>query len=140
MIYVDTGFLIGLLDRRDAHFDLANELHERYFYAGREIFLTTRAVVNEMLAHFSRLGSVMRTNAASLAEGILDGGRWRVVTVDDALYRRALRRYKNRPDKRYSMVDCIGMTVMDEEGVREVLATDVDFEQEQFVNLMRLAK
>ena len=65
--------------------------------------------------------------------------RWHVVNIDDEGYDRALTRYENRPDKRYSMVDCIGMTVMDEAGVREVLATDADFAQEGFLNLMRTA-
>ena len=54
-----------------------------------------------------------------------------------ARYLAALSLYESRLDKRYSMVDCIGMTVMGVENSREVLATDRDFEQEGFDNLMR---
>ena len=140
MIFVDTGFLVALYDPRDPRHDLAVDLHAKYLHGGRETLLTTHAVLHEVLAHFSRGGGATRLNAASQTWDILDGDRWRVVTVDDGLFRRGLRLHGKRPDKRCSLVDCIGMTVSWEEGVTEVLATDVDFEQERFVNLMRLAQ
>ena len=139
MIFVDTGFLVAALDPRDSDHELAMALRARYILGSRVTFLTTRDVLNEVLAHFSRGSGDTRVNAVSMVRRIRQDDRWRVINIDEDGYDRALMRYENRPDKRYSMVDCIGMTVMDEAGVREVLATDADFAQEGYLNLMRLA-
>jgi uncharacterized protein len=40
--------------------------------------------------------------------------------------------YKDRPDKEYSLTDCISMQVMRREGLTEVLTNDHHFTQEGF--------
>jgi predicted nucleic acid-binding protein len=40
--------------------------------------------------------------------------------------------YKDRPDKEYSLTDCIAMQVMRQEGLTEVLTNDHHFTQEGF--------
>ena len=40
--------------------------------------------------------------------------------------------YKARPDKGYSLTDCISMNTMRAEGMAEVLTNDVHFRQEGF--------
>ena len=45
--------------------------------------------------------------------------------------------YANRPDKGYSLQDCVSMNVMESEGITHVLTNDRHFEQEGFVILMR---
>lgn len=44
--------------------------------------------------------------------------------------------YKARPDKGYSLVDCISMETMRQEGMTEVLTHDAHFAQEGFVILL----
>ena len=44
--------------------------------------------------------------------------------------------YDSRLDKRYSIVDCVGMTIMRREGISDFVTTDRDFVQEGFLNLM----
>ena len=63
--------------------------------------------------------------------------KYRVEIVDRGLYNDALDLYESRHDKRYSMVDCVGMTIMRRDGIDEVVTTDRDFVQEGFINLMR---
>ena len=53
------------------------------------------------------------------------------------LFDRGLERYANRPNKGYSLTDCISMVVMEEEGIREILTNDHHFEQEGFTILIR---
>jgi predicted nucleic acid-binding protein len=48
-----------------------------------------------------------------------------------------LDRYERRPDKSYSLTDCISMVVMEEEGINEVLSNDHHFEQEGFTILFK---
>jgi predicted nucleic acid-binding protein len=45
--------------------------------------------------------------------------------------------YRARPDKGYSLVDCISMQTMRREGLTEVLTNDRHFEQEGFRTLFR---
>ena len=46
--------------------------------------------------------------------------------------------YRSRPDKGYSLVDCISMQTMRQERLTEVLTNDRHFEQEGFRSLFRL--
>jgi len=45
--------------------------------------------------------------------------------------------YNARPDKGYSLTDCISMQTMRREGITEVLTNDRHFEQEGFRALFR---
>lgn len=45
--------------------------------------------------------------------------------------------YGARPDKGYSLTDCISMQTMRQEGLTEVLTNDRHFEQEEFRALFR---
>ena len=137
MIYVDAGFLIAVFDPDDAWSNAASAFLFSV-YADRSITLVTvREVLNEFLAHFSRADGVTRRHAADFVKDLLHDSKYRVVAFDNDLYWEALLLYEARPDKRYSMVDCIGMTVMRRHGIQDVVATDRDFEQEGFSNLMR---
>ena len=46
------------------------------------------------------------------------------------------RLYQARPDKGYSLTDCISMEVMRREGLSEVLTNDEHFTQEGFTCLL----
>ena len=136
VIYVDSGFFIALIDRNDDAHSQAYQLHESKFADSTIGFVTSRDVLNEVLAHFSRSIPESKQSASSLARALLADPNFRVVVFDDDAYLRALDLYENRLDKRYSMVDCIGMTLMRAEDISEVMATDRDFQQEGFANLM----
>jgi len=51
------------------------------------------------------------------------------------LRRSGLRLYYERPDKGYSLTDCISMVVMKQMGISEVLTQDKHFAQEGFTIL-----
>jgi uncharacterized protein len=44
--------------------------------------------------------------------------------------------YEARPDKEYSLADCISMAAMRQEGITEVLTHDDHFTQEGFTRLL----
>lgn len=44
--------------------------------------------------------------------------------------------YKARPDKGYSLTDCISMEAMRQEGIGEILTHDQHFTQEGFIVLL----
>ena len=136
LIFVDSGFLIAIVDHTDVASAQAIRLQRELVSDHRVTLFTTRAVLNEFLAHFSRGTGDARRRTATFAKDVLDGPNYCVLSVDDACYREAIELYEARPDKHYSMVDCIGMTVMRRSGIETVVTTDRDFEQEGFRNLM----
>lgn len=137
VIYVDSGFFIALIDHNDNASIQAIRSLDTYNADPQVDLVTTRDVLNEVLAHFSRSLPIWKRSAASFTKQLLDNPRYRVIVVDNAVYRQALNLYETRLDKRYSMVDCLGMTVMRSLDIDEVISTDRDFEQEGFNNLLR---
>ena len=76
------------------------------------------------------------TVAASV-QAILSSAEVRVIPQSRASFLAGLELYTQRPDKRYSLVDCISMRTMRREGLTEVLTNDRHFEQEGFRALFR---
>ena len=60
-----------------------------------------------------------------------------VVPQSPELFAAGLDLYSRRPDKTYSMVDCISMVVCSDRGITDVLTYDHDFEREGFRALLR---
>ena len=137
VIYVDSGFLVALFDPDDPSFEIAHELHVQYLNDQRVTLAMTWDVINEFLAHYSRQGPTVRALVARYVWMILRNPKYRIEAVAHELYLQSLTLYESRLDKRYSMVDCIGMTIMRRDGINEVVTADRDFVQEGFVNLMR---
>ena len=57
----------------------------------------------------------------------------KIVEFSDSLYRRGLTLYDQRPDKAWSLTDCISFVVMEENAIREALTGDRHFSQAGFV-------
>ena len=70
-------------------------------------------------------------------EALLTSPVIQVIPQSRESFRAGRQLYGARPDKRYSLVDCISMETMRKEGFREVLTNDRHFEQEGFRPLFR---
>jgi predicted nucleic acid-binding protein len=53
------------------------------------------------------------------------------------LWDEAFRLYRDRPDKQWSLCDCISFVVMQSRGLREALSADEHFQQAGFRALLR---
>ena len=60
-----------------------------------------------------------------------------VVELTTDVFTAGLDLYEMRPDKDYSLADCVCMQVMRQSGISEALTYDHHFEQEGFVALLR---
>jgi uncharacterized protein len=60
-----------------------------------------------------------------------------IIPCDDALMGEGIRLYAQRPDKSWSLTDCISFVVMQREGLTEALTGDHHFEQAGFVALLK---
>lgn len=128
--FVDTWFYIALLQPRDTHHTNARRL-TRLVEKGP--LVTHEAVFAEVLAYFAGEGARARTLAAEMVRRANLGTE--VVSVDRSLFSRGLSLYERRPDKEYSLVDCMSMELMRARGISHVLTNDHHFRQEGFTVL-----
>lgn len=125
--FVDTWLLIASIDREDEHHRQALRIGARL--SGISL-VTHDAVLTEVLTYFSEEGPYARTLAVrAVRDAILT---YNVIPADRPLFLAALDRYAARPDKEYSLVDCMSMVVMEERGIRHVLTNDHHFAQAGF--------
>ena len=59
-----------------------------------------------------------------------------VVHVDQELLEQGLALFQSRPDKEWSLTDCISFAVMQKRGIGRALTTDHHFEQAGFERLL----
>jgi len=131
--FVDTLYFVALFNPRD-------QWHERAIAASKLIadtkLITTEDVLVELLNFFSEYGEKARLGAVSQAEGILSSSNIEVAPLSHEAFIAGLTLYKARPDKGYSLTDCISMQAMRERQISEILTHDDHFRQEGFKVLL----
>jgi uncharacterized protein len=133
-LFADTFYWIALADFTDS-------THERALALTAERatspIVTTDEVLAEYLTFFSAAPAPMRREVAASVQGILSNPLIHVIPQSRASFLSGLDLYAARPDKGYSLTDCISMQTMRREGLTEVLTNDRHFEQEGFRALFR---
>jgi predicted nucleic acid-binding protein len=87
-------------------------------------------VLTEVLNYFCDHGTRSRLAAVEAVRRALR--QFSVVSTDRALFKRAVDRYAARPDKQFSLTDCISMVLMEDLGITHVLTNDHHFVQAGF--------
>jgi predicted nucleic acid-binding protein len=128
--FVDTWFLIAELHRLDAHHRKAHRLRASLVNAR---FVTHDAILTEFLTFFAEEGAHWRGRAVQVVRRIALDRTFKIFPADRPLFLAALDRYAARPDKGYSLVDCMSMALMERRGITHVLTNDHHFRQEGFV-------
>jgi len=131
MTLVDTGFLLALVQPTDA-------LHPRAAVWAEKVtkpFLITEYVLWETVNGLSKRGD--RPKAAALSEFVLNNSDCTFVRASPELLAAGLQLHAARPDKEWSLTDCISFQVMREHGITRALAHDTHFEQAGFEALLR---
>lgn len=124
--FADTSFWIGLSSKRDQHHQRAFAWHQ-FVIRSRSTILTTEAVLLEWLNAMSDV-STRRIAAESCLRARADA-RIEVVPFQAELMVSAIELYRGRPDKNWSLTDCVSFLIMERRGLTEALTTDHDFEQ-----------
>lgn len=99
--------------------------------------VTTDEVLAECLTFFATAPEQVRRKAVINARRILADPDVRVVPQSRESFLSGMDLYEARPDKGYSLVDCISMQTMRKERLTDVLTNDRHFEQEGFRALFR---
>jgi len=127
-VFADTVYWVARINPRD-------QWHATYQAISASKLVTTDEVLDEVLAHFSAFGPVMRSRAAAIIRQILTHPDIEVVPQSRQSFLDALDLYEARPDKDYSLTDCASMATMRTQGLTEVLTRDAHFSQEGFTLL-----
>jgi predicted nucleic acid-binding protein len=98
--------------------------------------VTTDEVLTEFLTSLSG-GEFWRKKTAGLVRAILEDTNVTVIRQTHASFLMGLGLYEKRPDKDYSLTDCISMETMKAQGLTEILTNDHHFEQEGFTVLIK---
>jgi predicted nucleic acid-binding protein len=129
-VFADTVYWVGLVVKQDQHHERARAwtLH----LSGR---ITTTALVLLETAN-----ALARPAWRASAVGLIDHLRQRpdvdIAPAEPALWERGWELYRNRPDKGWSLTDCVSFLVMQEAGLTDALTTDEHFRQAGFRALL----
>jgi predicted nucleic acid-binding protein len=126
--------LIASLNPRDSWHTAAIEAEDRLGEA--VLRATTQDVFCEVFAAVARY-PYLRRSAVETLRAMEDDPLVTLIPQSASLFYQGVSLYKTRSNKGYSLVDCISMVVMREEGITEILTYDHHFEQEGFVALLR---
>ena len=129
-IFADTSFFVALIESADRCHSAAHLLS----ITDRRPVLTTSAVVLELGAYFA--DAARRPLFHRIMDSLKRKGA-EIFHVDAALQQKGVERFAARPDKDWSLTDCISFVLMEERGIRESATTDRHFEQAGFVALLR---
>jgi predicted nucleic acid-binding protein len=133
LAFVDTLYFVALFNPRD-------QWHEQAVASSKLIadtkLITTEEVLVELLNFFSEYGEKARRGAVTQAEGVLSSANIDVARQSHEGFIAGLTLYKARPDKGYSLTDCISMYTMRERGINDILTHDDHFRQEGFTVLL----
>jgi hypothetical protein len=79
----------------------------------------------------------LRDNFKRLFDLLEGDNQVKIVQASHELFRHGLTLYFQRPDKKWSLTDCISFVVMNEQGLKDALTGDRHFEQAGFTALLR---
>ena len=132
VVFADTFYWIAFTNLQDA-------AHKRAKALGleRASIVTTEEVLIEYLNYFAAWGPNFRLKSSANVEEIMKNPMVHVVEQTPASFLTGLDLYRTRPDKGYSLTDCISMQTMRNNGLTDALTNDRHFEQEGFHVLFR---
>ncbi len=130
-VFADTSYYVALLGPADARHDLAIDWGDSFL--GRT-FVTEYVLVE--LGN-SLCGGSDRTLFGPFVEHLIADPSTVFIPASPTLFQQGLTLYADRPDKRWSLVDCISFVVMTKHRIRDALTADRHFEQAGFKALLR---
>jgi uncharacterized protein len=130
-IFVDTLFVVALINQRDQYHQQASELADSL---ETHPVITTDAVLLEI---GNALARNYKDEAVEIIEHFLTSNEVEIVRLTPELFAQAFTLYKTHQDKAWGLVDCISFVVMKQAGITQALTFDQHFVQAGFQALMR---
>jgi uncharacterized protein len=129
-VFAETSFYVALLAERDAHHADAVAFYDSF--PGR--YVTTEFVLLEVATFFTRQAG--RERFCELVEELRSSKLVTVIPATAELFDGGYRLFAARPDKEWSLTDCISFQVMTDHGLTDALTADHHFAQAGFAPLL----
>ena len=130
-VFADAFYFVALLNRADQH-------HSKAIAAARDLrsnLVTTEWVLAEVADALA--ASASRRLAASFIRDLSQDPKVKIIPATTDLFQRGLQLYEQRPDKQWSLTDCISFVTMQDESLADALTGDEHFGQVGFKALLR---
>lgn len=99
-----------------------------------EALLVTEHILCETINNLSKRADRIRSHRIM---ELVDDSNYTVIHATPELFAAGLKLHRARPDKDWSLTDCISFHIMSERGIARALAYDIHFEQTGFEALLR---
>jgi len=130
-VFADTAFFLALINPRDRYYRSASSLNSRLNVP----LLTTAWVLLEFANAIS--ASHARKSFERLLIRLRSESDAKIIAPEPDLFERGCQLYVSRPDKEWSLTDCISFVIMEREGLTDALTADHHFEQAGFKILLQ---
>ena len=130
-VFADSFYYLAVMNADDA-------AHERAVRVSDSLggpVVTTAWVLTEVADALAAPGQ--RSGFLALLEALRGDPEVSIVPPNEDLFEAGISLYSRRPDKDWSLTDCISFVVMQERGMTEALTGDRHFEQAGFTALLR---
>jgi uncharacterized protein len=129
-VFADTSYFLALVSPRDA-------LHARALALGEilaEPVVTSAWVIQELADALAAPPS--RSGFLHVLDTLVADPNTTIIEPEKSLWRRGLVLYRARPDRRWTLTDCLSFEIMRERGITRALTSDHCFEQAGFRALL----
>lgn len=132
-VFIDTAAWIALVSKRDSlHLSARQVMTELRNHDA--LLTTTEFVLVEVANALSAPSS--RQQAVKLIDGLRSLSTVQIIPAGPELLNDGLTLYRDRPDKEWSLTDCISFVVMQQEQITQAFTSDHHFEQAGFSKLL----
>jgi len=132
--FVDTVCWIALLNKDDELHELSNNEYKHLLKRGFHL-VTTTAVLNELANALCK--PLFRQTVIEFYHKLKKSSCIDIIFVDNTLWESGWQLYEQRPDKEWSLTDCISIVIMQKQNITDVLTKDKHFIQAGFKALLR---
>ena len=129
-VFADTFFFMAVLNRRDAAHPRALQAYGQADYE----FVTTEWVLTEVAD--AAASPQLRGGFKAFFHLLENDAKFEIIPASHERFRSGLELYFGRPDKEWSLTDCISFVVMREMDLTDALTGDHHFEQAGFLALL----
>jgi hypothetical protein len=129
-VFADSVYFFALLNARDTIHQRAAEFAAQ----SADPVVTTAWVITEVADGLC--DRTTRESFVRLWEILQSSADVEIILPSPELFQQGLERYRERPDKNWSLTDCISFLVMEQRGITEALTADHHFKQAGFAMLL----
>lgn len=131
VVFADTFYYLALLNPGDIRHQAAIE----YTAAFRGRMITTAWVLTELADALARPQN--RAAFLQVLSQLRADPEITIVPASEAAFDDGVRLFEMRPDKHWTLTDCISFAIMKQEAIGQALTADRHFEQAGFVALLK---